>query len=370
MSTVNKELIQQLELCKKKIASEGGKAVGFKLRSFNSAIKAIKTINEPISEAVQLKDIKGIGKGILSRVDEYCNNGIIEEIRDIPVETNTLNTTNELQQLLRITGVGEKKAEKLIKDGWNLEKLLQICKDSSKIQELLTKKVITHHQYLGIKYFHDLELRIPHDEITEISKLFDMWFPEFNSTSQYQILGSYRRNALTSGDMDVLVSIPTIKTDHDLEMASDTLPKLVHFLTKKGFLVDHLTKDGKSKYMGMCRLHNNPVRRIDIRLVPFESKGAAILYFTGSGEFNRIMRKWAIQLGYKLNEYGLWKRKGEGKITKQTEFDFSQNSYSEETIFQELGLDYLTPPQRHNVSSPEFIKYQREIDSRLKQQKN
>ena len=43
--------------------------------------------------------------------------------------------------------------------------------------------------------------------------------------------------------------------------------------------------------MGMCKIGDNPVRRIDIRFVPYESK-AAILYFTGSGEFNRIMRKW------------------------------------------------------------------------------
>ena len=48
-----------------------------------------------------------------------------------------------------------------------------------------------------------------------------------------------------------------------------------------------------------------------------------LMDFTGSGGFNRIMRKWAMQQGYKLNEYGLWKRIGEGKITKDTKFSFS-----------------------------------------------
>ena len=80
---LNQSLIQQLELCKTKISEEGGKAVIFKLRSFNSAIKEIASIKEPIVEASQLKNIKGIGDGILSRIDEYCKTGIIEEIKEI-----------------------------------------------------------------------------------------------------------------------------------------------------------------------------------------------------------------------------------------------------------------------------------------------
>lgn len=372
---LNQSLIQQLELCKTKISEEGGKAVIFKLRSFNSAIKEIASIKEPIVEASQLKNIKGIGDGILSRIDEYCKTGIIEEIKEILEEHNntsqSIQTNNkDIQDLLRITGVGVKKAEKLLQDGWNLSRLLSTCNHTKDTEKLLEDKIITHHQYLGIKHFHDLELRIPQDEINQISKLFDIWFPEFDSSCQYQILGSYRRNAPNSGDIDVLISIPSIQTDNDLKMANNTLPNLVNFLKNKKFIVDNLTKDGMSKYMGMCRFANNPVRRIDIRLVPFESKGAAILYFTGSGEFNRIMRKWASQMGYKLNEYGLWKRRGEGKITKDSEFDFSQNSHSEETIFKELGLPYLTPSQRHTITSPEFIKYQSNINDRLKQKKN
>ena len=194
------------------------------------------------------------------------------------------------------------------------------------------------------------------------------WIPEFRSDCEFQILGSYRRKAETSGDMDVLLSIPSVKTDEDMSQPhiSNILPQLVNFLTEKHFLVDHLTKDGKSKYMGMCKIGNNPVRRIDIRFVPYESKGAAILYFTGSGQFNRIMRKWAIQQGYKLNEYGLWKRIGEGKITKDTKFSFCSCSDSEEMIFKELNMPYLTPPQRHNVLSGEFVKYQAAMDEWIK----
>ena len=362
MSGPNQELVYLLDLCRKNAKERGGKAVAFKLRSFSSAIQAIQNYPTKITSSADVKGMKGVGKGMLARIDEYCNTGTIAEVNE--QQTNT--GINHIQELMKITGIGEKKAEKLYNDGWKQSTLVEECKNIKKATELIKNKVITHHQYLGAKYFEDLEQRIPHDEITTAEAYLRQWIPEFRPDCEFQILGSYRRNAVTSGDMDVLLTIPSVKTDEDMLIICDILPQLVNFLTNKQFLVDHLTKDGKSKYMGMCKIGDNPVRRIDIRFVPYESKGAAILYFTGSGEFNRIMRKWAIQQGYKLNEYGLWKRIGEGKITKNTKFSFCPCSDSEEMIFKELNMPYLTPPQRHNVLSGEFVKYQAAMDELVK----
>ena len=370
MTGPNQELVHLLDLCRKNAKERGGKAVAFKLRSFSSAIQAIQNYPNKITSSEDVKGIKGVGKGMLARIDEYCNTGTIAEVNmQQKSKTQQTNTSiNHIQELMKITGIGEKKAEKLYNDGWKQSTLVEECKNIKKATELIKNKVITHHQYLGAKYFEDLEKRIPHDEITTAESYLAQWIPEFRSDCEFQILGSYRRNAVTSGDMDVLLTIPSVKTDEDMSQShiSNILPQLVNFLTNKQFLVDHLTKDGKSKYMGMCKIGDNPVRRIDIRFVPYESKGAAILYFTGSGEFNRIMRKWAIQQGYKLNEYGLWKRIGEGKITKDTKFSFCSCSDSEEMIFKELNMPYLTPPQRHNVLSGEFVKYQAAMDELVK----
>ena len=371
MSEPNQELVYLLDLCRKNAKERGGKAVAFKLRSFSSAIQAIENYPNKITSTNQLKNVKGVGKGMLARIDEYCNTGTIAEVQErIKTEKYPINDSREvdIEWLMMITGVGEKKAEKLYNDGWRLPDLVGTCQDPVKAEKLIHDKVITHHQYLGAKYFQDLEQRIPRDEITTAKSYLRQWIHEFRSDCEFQILGSYRRNAETSGDMDVLLTIPSVKTDEDMSQSHicNILPQLVNFLTKKHFLVDHLTKDGKSKYMGMCKLADNPVRRIDIRFVPYESKGAAILYFTGSGGFNRIMRKWAMQQGYKLNEYGLWKRIGEGKITKDTKFSFCPCSDSEEMIFKELNMPYLTPPQRHKVSSTEFVKYQAIMDELVK----
>lgn len=369
MNGPNQELIYLLDLCKKNAKEQGGKAVSFKLRSFSSAIQVIQNYPNKIISSEEVKGMKGIGKGMITRVDEYCNTGTIAEAQErIERENIPINDSREvdIKWLMKITGVGEKKAEKLYNDGWRLPDIVDSCQDPVKAKKLIHDKVITHHQYLGAKYFQDLEQRIPRDEITTAKSYLRQWIHEFRSDCEFQILGSYRRNAETSGDMDVLLSIPTIKTEEDMSQMCNILPQLVTFLTNKHFLVDHLTKDGRSKYMGMCKIGDNPVRRIDIRLVPYESKGAAIIYFTGSGEFNRIMRKWAIQQGYKLNEYGLWKRIGEGKLTKDTKFTFCSCSDSEELIFKELNMPYLTAPQRHKVSSTEFIKYQTSMDKWIK----
>ena len=67
-------------------------------------------------------------------------------------------------------------------------------------------------------------------------------------------------------------------------------------LKESEYLVEDLAR-GPKKYMGMCKYQDNPVRRIDIRFIPFTSVGAAKLYFTGSGEFNKNMRTFAIKSG-------------------------------------------------------------------------
>ena len=83
------------------------------------------------------------------------------------------------------------------------------------------------------------------------------------------------------------------------------------------------------------------VRRIDIRFIPYNSYGAAILYFTGSKLFNTQMRTWAIGKGYSLNEYGLKKLKD----SKNKE-DILLPCKTEEEVFRILDYPYKTPEQR------------------------
>lgn len=107
-------------------------------------------------------------------------------------------------------------------------------------------------------------------------------------------------------------------------------------------LVDNLTDfDNKTKYMGFSKLSRKPVRRVDVRFVPYESYYYALLYFTGSYQLNTQMRIISKQKGYKLNEYGLFKIKEDGTVSNR-----KIKVKSEKDIFKKLGMDYLEPNQR------------------------
>jgi DNA polymerase/3'-5' exonuclease PolX len=196
---------------------------------------------------------------------------------------------------------------------------------------------LTHHIAVGLKFYHDLQLRMSWIEADQISQRVKYLVHKFDPNLKVEICGSYRRKRETCGDIDVLVSNPTIK---DMTLASTVLHKIVSLMEQEGLLIGHLTSHGDTKYMGVCRANSTGHgRRIDIRFIAYESMGAAILYFTGSGKFNKLMRFRANQRGYTLNEYGLFHYKNEIKgdqISTPTEQD----------VFATLRFLYLEPEQR------------------------
>ena len=106
--------------------------------------------------------------------------------------------------------------------------------------------------------------------------------------------------------------------------ANAYLQDIVEYLSDEEFLVDHLTENGKTKYMGYCRLTpEHKVRRIDIRFVACDCFYPAVLYFTGSCKFNQDMRRHALKKGYTLNEYGIYRVKSKvgRKIIKGDRMD-------------------------------------------------
>ena len=130
----------------------------------------------------------------------------------------------------------------------------------------------------------------------------------------------------------------------DLE-DQDYLCQLITILKKDKFIVDDLTYNGNTKYMGMCRFKDNPGRRIDIRLVPLESYGSALLYFTGSGDFNKNMRTYALTKDYTINEYGIFKLRKDSKTGKKVK-GLKMKTMTEADIFKVLDLEYVEPEKR------------------------
>jgi DNA polymerase/3'-5' exonuclease PolX len=215
----------------------------------------------------------------------------------------------------------------------------------NKLREELFKNLALHtrylqhlnyHQLIGVKHYYNIMMKIPRAELIQIEQLLKNFIGNLNKDIQLMICGSYRRGRAISGDIDCLLTHPMITGETAIQH-SDFLQKIVDMLTNLNFLVDHLTEDGTTKYMGLCRLPDNEYcRRIDMRLIPFESYAFATLYFTGSKTNNTNMRNAAKKLGYKLNEYGLYNILTHESIICNTEAE----------IFTALKLPYLEPHKR------------------------
>jgi DNA polymerase beta len=341
-------------------------AVNFKIRNYHKVIKSLEDFSETeISNSSILKDLPGIGKGTLTRIDEIINNGKLEEgHKEISEEDQKL--AKNIESLMTITGIGPAKAVELNKTGVTLEQLLneyEQHKDDITKSQLLGSLSLTHHQIIGLKYYHQFTKRIPRGTITKIDKKLQKSIKSYLKSLQQKIevsaviCGSYRRGCKNSGDIDLLISGD----------AAFDLIDFVKFLTTEGLVIDHLTEKGTTKFMGVCE----GGYRLDIRFIPEESFGAALMYFTGSKVFNTLVRTEALKLGYTLEEYGIYPLLSFDQTDTNTNINTNIKKVShshqhlkgekiacptEEVIFDILKIDkkYLDPVNRNleeNVTS-------------------
>ena len=310
-------------------------AVTYKINSFTKAKDAIESYDKPIMTGAQAKaDIPGIGDGIARRIDEFILTGTLGEVESY-LKDGKNSTVLILMALTTVTGIGEVKAYNLIKD-FDIKSVDDLIEKYKSNVIKIAKNQLTHHIALGLNYYYDLKLRMPWSEADQIATKIKESVFLHDKDMIVTVCGSYRRKQLTCGDIDVLITKKPggcgVKTRNDL---SD----IVKSLNATGLLKGHLTTSGDTKYMGIIGLEGCPGRRIDIRYVEYESMGAAILYFTGSGNFNKVMRFKANQRGYTLNEYGLYKYKDGIKGDKM-------ETVNEEDVFKILKFKYLQPEER------------------------
>jgi len=314
----------------------------FKIRQLSNVLGILKKYTPKITtnNYQELKEINGIGKGSIDRIKEILDTGKLKELgnfTDIKKEKN--NSINELEE---IVGIGRARALELFKQGITTIKML---KDKIKKKEIdVNDKIL-----LGVKYHGVYKMNIPRKEVDKYYKFIEKIINyinkkhEFTKKNKYifQICGSYRREKLFSNDIDILISKFGTKNDKTncekhLERMIKKLKSDLKINNNKPLLIDDMTdKNVKTKYMGFGQLKNNPIRRIDMRFVPYDSYFSGLLYFTGSGDLNQKMRKVAKDKGYKLSEYGLFDSNGERFKIK-----------SEKDIFKKLDIEYLPPKLR------------------------
>lgn len=330
----------QFEMGNKDLTKQEKTKYQFKLKHFKNALSILRQYPDKITKGEDLKDVSGIGKGIMERIDEFLSSKKISEIDKEKIK-EIKKDSDILDELSQVINIGPSVAKQLI--------------DKHKIKSVedLKKKVknneidVNDKIKIGLKYYGVVKEKIPRKEIDNYDIVFQEELKNIKGFSELGLIltiaGSYRRQKETSNDIDILISAKNIPKKKDYEkMDRNILTEFLNNLKKRKILVDNLTDfENTTKYMGFSKLPRKPVRRLDVRFVPFESYYYALLYFTGSYELNREMRTLARQRGYKLNEYGLYKIK-EDDTTSNT----SKKVNSEKDIFKVLKMDYLEPNER------------------------
>jgi DNA polymerase/3'-5' exonuclease PolX len=277
----------------------------------------------------------GVGASTMDKVRLILETGTCPQYETIH---RGLALSKVKETFMKIHGVGPIQATKLANAGFKTIEELRRCPT---IGEHLNEV-----QQKGIAYYDDILERIPYAEIHEHEQYLKATLRKVDPDADLTIAGSYRRRKSDSGDIDLLVKGQT----------RQTYERFIQTLTDQGYLVCPFAK-GTKKYMGMGRLvEENPTprrnskklskksknskknRRIDIMYTKPDEYPFAILYFTGSSEFNQRFRKDILERRMTINEYSL-----RDSATKQK---VQHRFHTERDIFEYLHCDYVEPWER------------------------
>ncbi|MFQ5512303.1 MAG: DNA polymerase/3'-5' exonuclease PolX [Candidatus Krumholzibacteriia bacterium] len=291
----------------------------FKIRAFTNAARELENLPGDLAQMVasgELLDVQGIGKGIFAHIEEMLETGTFTEFEELRA-----GMPEGLPGMLRVPGIGP-------------------------------RKVKTLHEEIGIKSVEELELAAQTGQIADL--------PGFGEKSQEKILSGidrmrrYARRHLLSAAAESAAPVferisthpgvqrsllggslrrrkETVK-DIDILVSADESEAIMDTFTSLPGVVSVVAR-GSTKSSVVLESGIN----VDLRVVGDEEFPFAALYFTGSKEHNTDMRSRAKKMGYKLNEYGLFRD------------DKPTPCKDERAVFEKLGLDFIPPELRESM---------------------
>jgi DNA polymerase (family 10) len=307
----------------------------FRIRSYRNAAQAIENhshqIKDIISDPKQVLAIPGIGKGMLTNLQELFNTGKLAVQAELLAKYHP-----SMLQLLKIQGLGPKTialiwsaykvsdvdgVEKLAREG----KIRELPRMGEKHEAKLLK-AIEDYRRIGGRFLIDAA-EIESEKLTG-------YIEKFKGIDKITPAGSLRRGRDTVGDLDILVTGQSCCTEAGRQEAID-------YVAKYPPIMDIIARgDNKISF------HLRGGMQVDVRLLPPDSFGAAMQYFTGSKAHNVTLRQRALKMGYTLNEYSLATLEGEKPVAGKTE----------EEIYAKLKLDYIPPEMRENLGEIELAR--------------
>jgi len=298
----------------------------FKIRAYRTAADTIKAWADPVArmDDTQLLDLPGIGKDLAKKIRELAETGTCRFHQDLLLEFPPT-----ILDLLRLQGVGPKTVA-LLYSALNIrsvEELVEAAK-AGRLREL--KGMGPKKEALILKAVEEREKdRGRHllSDTTAIAAELVAYLREHAPAAEFTPVGSLRRGCETCGDIDILATIDPALAPSGVE--GSLMDRFVAFPRVERILGAGDTKSSVRIVGGY---------QADLRLVPADSRGAAMQYFTGSKAHNVALRDRAIQHGFKLNEYGLFKVDDDSRVAGETE----------EGIYDALGMAWVPPELREH----------------------
>jgi len=308
----------------------------FRVRSYRNAAQAIEALPQQVADLIQepkkLLEIQGIGKGMLANLQMLFKDGRIEAHAELLKKYRP-----SMLELLKIQGLGPKTIALIwsayqVSDLEGVEKLaregkIRTLPRMGEKHELKLLKAIEDYRRIAGRFLLDTAEELAEKLVEHLlaASLGDLGIEKVTPA------GSLRRGRETVGDLDILVTGKAC-------IEAEPRQKIIEHLLRFPGLMDVIAQ-GENK---VSFRHRNGMQ-VDVRLLPPESFGAAMQYFTGSKAHNVALRQRALKMGFTLNEYSLARVEDAKPVARKTE----------EEIYAKLKLDFIPPELRENLGEIE-----------------
>ena len=312
------------------LGKKGNISSKFRIDSYRKAIKSIENFENPIYNSKNVNDLEFIGKGFREKIDLISKNGTLNIYENIKKN----NATTSMKLFQKIWGIGPEQARLIVNNNIFTIKELKNAVKNKKIN-------LSIQQLIGLKYYNDLNKKIPRIEITYYTNIIKKLIE--NENIKIYNAGSYRVGKKYSGDIDLIISYKNYDINKLKELFYNTL--------KKKYIIVETLSSGIQKSIYIIKIQknlnnysvNNNInikyyRKIDVAFVEEKYLPWYLLYFGSSREFSKKIRNIASKLGYKLNEKGIYYRNSGKKV--------NFNPINEEDIFKYLNIEYIPPEKR------------------------
>lgn len=295
-------------------------ANSFRVRAYRNAARLMEDLPVPVAElsvmgAARLEELPGIGADLAAKLVSLVQHGTFPQLEELRAKIPA-----GVRDMLRIPGLGPKKAAVLFKDLAvdSLDKLREACK-LNQVKALKGFGEKTQTAILkGLEQLATTGRRVSIAEARPVADALAHSLRAVPGVVRVEPAGSVRRYRETIGDLDLLC------TSTDVRQVMDALAGHPW--------VEEVLARGETKQ----RVRLTSGIELDLRVVPETSFGAAMQYFTGSKEHNIVVRQRALDRGLKVNEYGVFR--GETQIAGATEED----------VYAAVDLAWIPPEMREN----------------------